>query len=278
MYCFHSFRNVKGRFQDTPIRTRQQFQASNHLYSREIGTSDMTEESKGFDGRIDYSTSTSIFKSQNQNQNQNQNQFTNMNENNDRNENENENGGLDDLSNVEALDNTVLYHDMECETPLMGKKEFSPFSSSFSDDNQAFTSAVSTRRRSHSSSNYNVDENSDNRNTNPNLYEETISSDHNYQNYNNENDTSYKPSFRHYKAKEHQPFSQTLSPPSSQSFSLPFSSSAKRNGFLANSDNNLSSNAMRGNYQDSKNDYFHVDFSENTQPLPIRRKVRFSEG
>jgi hypothetical protein len=62
-----------------------------------------------------------------------------------------------------------------------------------------------------------------------------------------------------------------------QPYSLPFNSSAKKIGFLTG-DAKSTVNSIREVFQDMTESFSPVDFSASAGRLPIRRKVRFSEG
>lgn len=62
-----------------------------------------------------------------------------------------------------------------------------------------------------------------------------------------------------------------------QPYSLPFNSSAKKIGFLTG-DAKSTVNSIREVFQDMTESFSPVDFTASAGRLPIRRKVRFSEG
>ena len=259
---------MRGVLQDTPIQTRRQLKIPIYSSTTEIDMQDEIEGSKD----IPFSQSTSISPSSIRFQNQ----FSYLNsEDDDINDKfEDKNINENDISAVDAVDRTELYHDVLSETPILSKRGYPSFLSSFSDGNQSFTSAVSTPRNQTRNSDGDINPSSDSKS----ILNQSTSHSHTNMNMNmNMNmDRSYQDA-------------NFFSPPSShdaladnrslQSFHMPFSSAIKKTGFSTGNDVTLSAKTIRGNFLDTSNDLFPIDFSENpVGHLPTRRKVRFSEG
>ena len=166
-------------------------------------------------------------------------------------------------------DSSVYFHDMQCQTPVATTGGYS-FSSSFSD--QSFTSALNTAKRP-SPQEYSA-------NTQDGMSDRMDSSISGIRS--SERSNASAPTYQRNQAEE------LFSPPSrpsfpqEQPFSLPFQSATKRTGFLTGGltggDVVSSGSAIRDAFQGMTDNFSPVDFSASAGRLPIRRKVRFSEG
>ena len=248
---------MKGRLQDTPIQTRKQLKIPIYSSSAEVEIEEGIEESKDVRYSESPSMSTSFFKSQNQRP------YLSSTADDIPNKFENSSNDENDISIVDAMDRTELYHDVLCETPILAKRGYPSFLSTFSDGNQSFTSAVSTPRDPIRTSDADFSKSSDGRS----IFKQSIplsqiNHDRNYQ-----DESLFSPPSSHDALSDNR---------SLQSFSMPFSSAIKKIGFSTGNDVTLSAKTIRGNFLDTSNDLFPIDFNEN--PLPTRRKVRFSEG
>ena len=253
---------MRGILQDTPIQTRKQQKIPIYSSTTEIEMQDKIEGSK--DIRLSQSTSISPSAIRFQNE------FSHLNSKDDDINDKFEDKNIDenDISAVDTVDRTELYHDVLSETPILAKRGYPSFLSSFSDGNQSFTSAVSTPKNKTRTSDGDISQSSDSKS----VFNQSMSHSRTNMNmdriYQDEN--FFSPPSSHDALADNR---------SSQSFHMPFSSVIKKKGFSTGNDVTLSAKTIRGNFLDTSNDLFPIDFSENpVGHLPTRRKVRFSEG